>query len=307
MRRLACTIPFLLAASAAVAAEPATGGTASSDDAAFAEHLLRSGDPFNALTFYRRALFTDPDRTDAADLHLRIGLCYELGERYPAAEEAYLDTAGRFPGRSPEATYRAAMATAHVDPLRARIHLEEVVMEGEGTAWAMRASFMQGVVTVQAGDLDGADGAFATYLAAWPTSELSPRAEAARSLLAVTAPRRSPALAGTMSLVLPGSGQLYAGHPGDGLMAFLASGVLGAWSATLIWYGVDADRGWAVASGTVLGTFAVFSWASNVVGATRGARRFNRHQQRRRAEEILRELDHPDLQRIPTDVLSASD
>jgi hypothetical protein len=313
MRRLAFTTLFLLVATGAIASEledptPESadpGGTVTAPDpTAFADHLLRSGDPFNALTWYRLGLFLESDRADAPSLLFRIGLCYELGDRHSAAEEAYLDLAGRFPHWSPRATYRAAMALAEAgEPEVAQLHLGEVVLEGEGTGWAERAAFMNGVVLVQAGHLESADLAFAAFPNSWPDSALVSRATAVRAHLEAPVPHRSPALAGVMSTILPGSGQLYAGHHGDAVMAFLASAVLGAWSFTLVRYGVEDDRGWAVAGGTVLGTLAVFTWSSNVVGAVRGAKRTNRHLLLRHTEAILREVDHPDLERTPEDVL----
>ncbi|MBW2253402.1 MAG: hypothetical protein JRI25_02245 [Deltaproteobacteria bacterium] len=254
-------------------------------------------------------MFLESDRADAPSLLFRIGLCYELGDRHSAAEEAYLDLAGRFPQWSPRATYRAAMALAEAgEPEVARLHLGEVVLEGEGTGWAERAAFMDGVVLVQAGHLESADLAFAAWSDRWPESALVSRAAAVRARLQAPVRHHSPALAGVMSTILPGSGQLYAGHPGDAVMAFLASAVLGAWSFTLVRYGVEDDRGGAVGGGAVgggavLGTLAVFTWSSNVVGAVRGAQRTNRHLLLRHTEAILREVDHPDLERTPEDVL----
>ena len=77
---------------------------------------------------------------------------------------------------------------------------------------------------------------------------------------------------------------------------------MGVWAGSLLAYGVENDRAWAVASGSVLGGVAGFAWVSNVAGAVRGAKRANRHRERRQAEAALRETSHPDLERHPEDV-----
>ena len=83
--------------------------------------------------------------------------------------------------------------------------------------------------------------------------------------------------------------------------------MLGLWSYTVIRYGVENDATWAIPTGVTLGTFAAFTWASNVVGAVRGARRANQHRLHLRADDILRALDHPDVERSAEDALSARD
>ncbi|TNE85515.1 MAG: hypothetical protein EP330_25880 [Deltaproteobacteria bacterium] len=314
MARLASTIPFLCVclATSAVAgeseseSEPTTAEVAASLDArtagVFADELLLHGDPFNALTFYRLSRTLGAE--DAGDIGFRMALCYELGDRFAAAEQAYLDLAGQHADWSARATFRAAMsAQADGRPREAAMHLQDVLLEGQGTELAPRAAYMQGVVALSGGELASADAAFSSFEASYPSHSLVPRAAAARAVLAERIPRRSPALAGAMSLVLPGSGQLYAGHPGDAAMAFLASGVLGLWSYTLVRSGFEDDKGWRVGTGAALGTVAAFTWTSNVFGAVRGARRSNSYLRKKRADEALRETADSALPITAEDVL----
>lgn len=295
-----------------MAAAPSTGGTESASEpvldadaaASFADELLTASDPFNALTWYRLALHLEPGREDAGALRYRMGLAYELGDRHLAAEQAYLDLAGRQPVWSLPATYRAAMAVAEAGHLDvAALHLSDVELEGQGTGWAPRAGFVRGVLALKRADLAGADRAFATYAERWPEADLVPRAREARALLGEPVPRRSPALAGVLSLVLPGAGQVYAGHAGDGLMAFVAAALPGLWSGSMLYWGIENDRSWAIVTGALLGSAVVFTWSSNVSGAVRGAKRSNRHRVRRRAEAVLGEVDTPGIERTAEDAL----
>jgi uncharacterized membrane protein len=294
-------------AASAQSLEPSDGLSAAALDAvsaeSFATKLLREGDPFNALTFYRlsEALTDEP----GAELYFRMALCYELGDRFHDAEAAYLDLAGRDPAWSGRATYRAAMsATASGRPAEAALHLQDVQLEGQGTPLAMQAAFMTGVVALDAGDPVSAQAAFQAFDLAYPDHPLVVRSRAAQAVLEQRVPRRSPAAAGLLSLVLPGAGQLYAGHAGDAAMAFLASGVLGLWSYSLVRSGVEDERGWRIGAGAALGTVATFTWSSNVFGAVRGARRTNVYLRKKRADNVRRETADPLLEASAEDVLS---
>jgi hypothetical protein len=269
----------------------------------FGDTLLAAGDPFNALTYYRLGLFLDPDRPDATALWFRVALCYERGERWDAAASAWLDLAGRDPIASPHATYRAAMSTLGAGRYaEAKLDLQEVAAEGQGTAWAERAAFLIPVADLLANDPASARLEFASFDAAHPGSPLIARSQAAVAVLEGHDWHRPPALAGAMSLILPGSGQLYAGHAGDGVMAFVANGTLATFTYSLMRQGIEQDRGWEVGMGTVLGGMTALSWTSNVIGAAQGAKRANVHHARRKAEAALREADAKDLEREAADV-----
>jgi hypothetical protein len=93
-------------------------------------------------------------------------------------------------------------------------------------------------------------------------------------------PQQSPALAGILSAVLPGSGQLYNGRFGDAVLSFLLN------SLFIVGTVEAAHQGeLAVAGG--LGFFAAAWYTGNVYSAVNGAHKFNRHQ----AEVLLRDLE----------------
>jgi TM2 domain-containing membrane protein YozV len=88
-------------------------------------------------------------------------------------------------------------------------------------------------------------------------------------------PKKSPLLAGALSTLLPGAGQLYNGRPGDALLTFLLNGLFIAGTIEAIQHDQLAIAG-------VLGFFEAGWYSGNVYSAVNGAHKYNRH-----ADEIL--------------------
>ena len=91
-------------------------------------------------------------------------------------------------------------------------------------------------------------------------------------------PRKSRLLAGSLSAVLPGSGQLYVGRPGDALVAFSVNAVL--IGGTVVAARRDQD---AAAIG--LGFVASGFWFGNIYGAMNGAALDTRERRDARLDE----------------------
>lgn len=272
--------------------------------ASFADSLLDGGDPFNALTWYRLSLhLSGEDNPAAPSLRFRAALCYELGDRHDAAEAAYLDLAERFAEWSPRATYRAGMAAREGGhPGMARVHFEEVLLEDPTGPWADRSAYMAAVLTLQFHDLERTRRELDAFAERFPESELIPRVDALRPVLAEPVRHRSPTLAGVFSAVVPGTGQLHARHWGDGVMAFVTSAGSAGLAYSLIRYGVEDERAWATSTGTVFAVLSSFLWVSQVVGAVRGARRANDLWLHQHIDDVLEEAMHPELEVYPEDV-----
>lgn len=81
-------------------------------------------------------------------------------------------------------------------------------------------------------------------------------------------PYRSPAAAAIMSAIIPGAGKIYTGQYGDGITAFVVTGVL----AYLSWANFDAGhdfRGWLFAG------LGAFFYGGNIYGSAASAKIFN--------------------------------
>jgi hypothetical protein len=93
-------------------------------------------------------------------------------------------------------------------------------------------------------------------------------------------PHRSPALAGILSAVIPGSGQTYAGAWPDGLAALVVNGgLIGAgWQLAQReqWFGLG-----------LVGLFELGFYGGNIMSAVNNAERFNRQAWQHRADQAL--------------------
>ena len=271
-------IRFLLAAahaeepSAPAAVEPPTVDAATA--AAFADHLLSSGDAYGALSWYRLSEFLAPSPTTT----FRIGLAYEHGERFESAAHVYerLDT--------PEAALRTALCLHRAGGAEAAdALLAALPLRHPASPQAEHADYIRGVLALEVHDLSGAAGHFSSVSGA-----LAGPAAALSSAAQVEIPQRSPGLASALSLV-PGVGQMYAGHVGDGLIAMGVTGGLSLWGGTMLATGIVEDRPGLTTIGGVLTGAALVTWTSNLVGAYTGAARFNRLTTERRAAVLLEE------------------
>jgi TolA-binding protein len=238
----------------------------------FAEQLLKEGEFFRAITEYRRFIFVYPDDARAAMALFRIGLAYYRGQKYAEALQTFRDVAQQYP----ESSYGNLAQLWQGESLLRQAQY--------GPAAEIYADMRQRLGTEAAGQ-------FAHYQRGWtmlyqrrwqeaatelqqisPTSSLYPAAQqlAAAGLDGEHLPQKSPLLAGILSGVLPGSGQLYDGRPGDALLAFLLNGVFIVGTVEAIHHGEFAIAG-------ILSFFEAGWYTGNVYGAVNGAHKYNRH------------------------------
>jgi len=82
-------------------------------------------------------------------------------------------------------------------------------------------------------------------------------------------PHRAPRLAMALSAIVPGGGQVYAGHAADGVRHLLFNAAL---IATVVQFAADGKPGAAYVTASVAAPF----YLGNVLGARAAARQFNR-------------------------------
>ncbi|WP_221250345.1 tetratricopeptide repeat protein [Desulfuromonas versatilis] len=242
----------------------------------FADALFAEGDYYRAITEYKRFLHHHPASPLAPGAALRIGECFVAGERWEQAEAALRQAARKYPD-TPEAG--SALELLAEIPYRrgqfelARQRFAELAEAAPNPARRQAARYRGAWSLIEQDrfaqartELLGTDRPEATALA----GELA-RAE--------SLPRKSPRLAGGLSALLPGSGQLYVGRPRDAGLAFAlnAAFLLGALEAF--------DNGNEVVGGILL-FFEAGWYTGNIFNAANHAHRFNRD----RREELKQEL-----------------
>jgi outer membrane protein assembly factor BamD (BamD/ComL family) len=236
----------------------------------FADALFNDGDYFRAITEYKRFLFLHPTDARGGRVQLRIGLAYQRGQQWEDARQTFEVIARQHPDADirAEAAYligetafrqgRYAQAIADLRPVAERYGQTPV---GE------RARYLLGWSYLRARQWPEASQAFESIDTASPLFPSS-RALADAAREGEHLPRKSPALAGLMSAVIPGTGHFYTGRWRDGTVALLLNGAFLA-------AGIEAvSAGNEAAAGLLL--FFEAAWYSGAIyGAVNAAHKYN--------------------------------
>jgi len=272
LRRTAAAALLALAVSPAASAQEAPAAATAQEapdyfsaDAVlrFARALYAEGDYGRASPELLRYLFL----TDSGDREVLFlaAKCDQLSGKAEKALEAFERIAAD--GIGDEWAARARYEAAITEALLGR-HPESLARLGDGSLPTLSDAYepllLRGWDLLLADDWTGADEALARSPSAL-AADLRPLAEKAMSM-----PRRSPALAGILSAVLPGAGKLYTDRPTDALFSFTLVGSLAALSGFAF-----ADEGISSVRGWTYGSLALLFHAGNVYGAVVAARQFN--------------------------------
>jgi TolA-binding protein/TM2 domain-containing membrane protein YozV len=261
---------------------PAIEGFTADQIVDFAEQLMREGEYFRAITEYRRFLFYYPQDPRQAMVHFRIGLAFYRGQRYGDALQIFREVAQRYPNTSygkqawlwqgesllQQAQYGAA-AQVYIEILQQFPH-DEV---------GQQARYQQGWTFLYRRQWQDAARQFQQVA---PDSPLYRAAQhlAEEAIAGEQIAPKSPVVAGALSAVIPGSGQLYNGRIGDALLAFLLNSLFIAGITQAVIHQEVAVAG-------VLSFFEVGWYAGNVYSAINGAHKENRYA----VETYLRNLE----------------
>jgi tetratricopeptide (TPR) repeat protein len=249
----------------------------------FAEQLMREGEYFRAITEYRRFLFCYPDDPRRAMVHFSIGLAFYRGESYVEALQTFREVTQLYPhtaygkqawlwqGESLIRQGQYTTAEQLYSEITARFPHDRIGQQARyKRAWTLlyRRQWREAATQFQQ---------------VTPDSDLYQNAQllAQEILVGERLPTKSPILAGILSGLLPGSGQLYNGRLGDALLAFFLNSlfIVGA---------VEAIHSNNPAVAGILSFFEASWYAGNVYGAINGANKYNRHI----TEIFLRNLDN---------------
>ena len=250
---------------------------------ALAADLRAAGLCDEAFLEYARLAVTPPSRPDAT---LKAGEALWCAGRYD-------DAAGYFAQARAEAPNRASLTLGEAESLylAGRTHDAALTLGASPSPDPVGLDVMRGAwISLRS---EGDFSAAAEGLKAVPQGPLRPAADAFAADLraAPPIPHRSPALAGTLSAVVPGAGQLYAGAPKDGLSALLVNGALLGGAVAL----ARSDRPGAAA---LTGVIGLSFYAGNIQAAVSAARRHNQRAERAALDTLA--VSH-ELTLTPTD------
>jgi tetratricopeptide (TPR) repeat protein len=236
----------------------------------FADALFNDGDYFRAITEYKRFLFLHPTDMRAGRVQLQVALAYQRGQQWDDARQTFehLVEQSADPAARAEAAYRIgetsfqqgryAQAIADLQPVAERY---EQTLVGDRARYLLGWSYLRGRQWLEASQ---------TFEVIATTSPLFPSsralAEAARE--GEQLPRKSPALAGLMSAVIPGTGHFYTGRWRDGTIALLLNGAFLA-------AGIEAVSAGNEAAAGVLLFFEAAWYSGTIYGAVNAAHKYN--------------------------------
>ena len=248
---------FLLFSAQPLLAEPP-------DMFSFAESLAAEKDHYRAITEYKRFMHYQPQDSRVAAAQLGIASSLLAGQRWQQADTALEKVWQHYPD-SPEAQQaqrlhaRSAFDRGNYPLARQRYQQLKELLPTE----QLPANLQIGLSHLEENRLPDAQQSF-SELPEPQSSELQSFIDQYRQL-----PRKSPALAGTLSAIMPGAGQLYTERPKQAGAAF-------ALNATFIYGAIEA---WNNENYTVAGILSLFEigwYGGNIYNAMNNAHKINR-------------------------------
>lgn len=257
-------------------------------DHSFADSLFQEGDYLNAAHEYKRLLFLHPDIPRIDFIAFRVAASYQNAGKLENAIRAYQFLIDTYPKSVLVERAKNNIAQCHVlagDSQHGLASLKRFLSEHKRSSLAPRVQFTIGMLYVDKGEWAQASRAWRDVYSTYPESPFAKVSDRlARTLKNVdTLPHRSPTVAGVLSTLVPGSGQVYSGRTADGLYTFVGMVVLG--SASL--YYADQER-YEVA--IPVGMLSMFFYGNGIYQSIRSARAFNRQHETQFRNRLQQEI-----------------
>ena len=281
---------LFLAAPANVAAQARPAGGDPAQVYAFGLHLFRLGDYYRAVTELKRFTLLFPRHPQHDPAQILIGLALQGDAAYDDAV-AHFQRLSQFNGPT-SATQVASYKLGELPfeqgqyQLSAR-HWQRFLNDAPPGPLARRAAYLLGLSWWLKGQQTAARGAWSLLPDGEPLSDKASALQAEAQHL--PPPRRkSPAVAGVLSGILPGAGHLYVGKPLQALTALLLNGLFLTGAAYALHEGLEGTA-------AILLFFETGWYLGTINSAVTGARDFNRHQQRAVTDHLLATYGLPPL------------
>jgi hypothetical protein len=231
----------------------------------FADALFEEKDYLRAAAEYERYLSVGVHSdSEAASARFKIGLCFRLVQDFARATEAFRVVATRFPDTDVASDAQIQMAYSlflsgrYDDSARS---ISDSMVRVRTEEHRSTLLHLQGVNFLFQRRLKAADDVFRSLEAtAARTPVTDALARIARDGLQMR--RKKPYVAGLLSTFLPGTGRIYAGRKGDGLLSMVTIAAT-SWQA----YGGFERNGRRSVRGWIYGSLAAFLYVGNVYGS----------------------------------------
>ena len=263
---------LIFAASTPTWAAPATIIITDEVQLGLGDAFMADSEYYRAVTEYMKFLYLFPDSERKPYALLQIGMANYHGGEYRQAIEYFARvratySAGEFPAA---AFYEGVCYEKIHQPDKARDAFDRAFFFDPSSDSAAMALSGKSLGRIEQGKIDEGRKVLGQRLALFPETPEAEQTTQAMTLLDEfqTQPRKSPALAGTMSAILPGSGQMYAGHYKDGMMSLLVNGLFIVGTAAAI-----NNENYAVAA--IVGGVGLPFYFGNIYAASNAANKWN--------------------------------
>lgn len=252
---------------------------------AFADQLFEQGDYYRAITEYERVVFYYPDAPSANTARYQIALAYQKGEKWSLALERFRALADRHAGEALGAQALYQLGETYYlkkDYNLALDVFDDFLRRYPDNPETDAARIRRGVCYLQLRDWVLASAEFERLPEGSPARQLSLKlGDGTGGNPEID--RKSPALAGSLSAMLPGAGQLYVERPTDALTSFLLNGLF-------IWGAVESFEHGNYATAGLLTAIESTWYVGNIYNAASSAHKYNRHQEQEFIERLQGEF-----------------
>jgi tetratricopeptide (TPR) repeat protein len=249
----------------------------------FAEHLFSDGQFEQAATEFNRFIYFFPDDYRAERALFQAAMSLFKGNHFQEAQRGFSQLVKR--GSQGEYSSRSALMIAECrfklnDIDGAVVSLQQLIHDTKDTAVRDEAWYRLAWIMIETADWQKAKSAFHQLS---PMGSEKYRSDKILSGLddADTLPRKSPALAGFLSVV-PGAGHLYCDRPQDATVAFLLNTAL----AASAWQAFDRDMAWL---GGLISFVEIGVYSGTLYSAVGSAHKYNRQKKIEFIEQLKRE------------------
>ena len=251
--------------------------------------FMADGEYYRAVTEYMRFLYLFPTAEQTPYALLQIGMAHYHGGEYQRAIDSFAKVRATYSAAhfTQAALYEGICYNRLKLPAKAREAFEKAVAFDAVNRYAPDALIGKALTRISQGDLAGGETDLGELPQRYPAD---PRAEDVATAVERIGefrakPLKSSLLAGSMSAVVPGSGQMYAGNYKDGLMALLVNGLF--ITGTLV--AIDQEN---YATAAIVGGLGVPFYLGNIYGAANAARKWNLSLRKDLHEQLAITLDY---------------
>lgn len=253
---------------------------------AFAEHLFQTGEYRRAAEAYQKFAFFFPSHPLRRTAEFQTAQAYQFAGDLATALKHYRPLT-RFSGAEPDPVAVDAyfmMAECYFQMRatgQAVLQLRNLITLCDKVDVQDKAYYRMGFLHVDQGDWGSARNAWSRISAnsRYPRERLLKAAGEDAAQL----PRKSPAMAGTLSLI-PGMGQLYLGRGQDALVAFVIT-------TGTAWAACEAFDNDLPVLGVMLSIIGAGFYSGNIYSAISGAHKYNRLSIQNFSRQLRQETD----------------